>query len=68
LKRDKVNDRLKLIQSDVIYCEFGPSLDKISKPEPGNIDEFIETLQDKLDEKLNNNPPDTQTLGEILLQ
>jgi hypothetical protein len=35
-------------------------------PSPGNIGEFINILQDKLDEKLDNNPPENHTLTDIL--
>jgi hypothetical protein len=47
----------------VIYTQFQPALDRVTLPEPGPIDVFIELLQDKLDEKLDeSNPPDAPTL------
>jgi hypothetical protein len=57
-----------LVQTEIVYTEFAPALEKISKPEPGNIEDFIGVLQDKLDDKLENNPPDAPSLGDIFLQ
>ena len=38
-----------------------------TKSEPGNISEFIAVLQDKLDDKLeDNNPPDAPTLDQVV--
>lgn len=68
LERDEQNNRLRLIQSEIIYTEFAPALEKISRPEPGEVDDFVELLQDKLDDKLENNPPDAPSLGDALLQ
>jgi hypothetical protein len=44
------------------------SLEHIIVPQPGSIDTFLDLLQEKLDEKLENgaNPPDTPTLAELL--
>jgi hypothetical protein len=33
---------------------------------PGEIDDFITVLQNKLDERLDNNPPENHTLIDIL--
>lgn len=68
LEEDEETKRLRLVQTEVLYTEFGPALDRISKPECGEIEDFVGLLQDKLDEKLENNPPDAPTLGDILLQ
>ena len=35
-------------------------------PLPGKIGDFISVLQDKLDEKLDGNPPASQTLNDII--
>jgi hypothetical protein len=44
--------------------EFTESLDKITRSEPGDISDFVEVLQDKVDEKLDNqNPPDTEVIS-----
>lgn len=68
LKPSPQEDRLALVQEEVVYTEFGPALDRIIRPEPGNIKDFIEVLQDKLDEQLNGNPPDAPTLTDTVLQ
>ena len=68
LEEDEQRGKLQLVQSEIVYTEFAPALEKISRPEPGNIDDFIGVLQDKLDDKLENNPPDAPSLGDILLQ
>ncbi|MFH0989008.1 MAG: NotI family restriction endonuclease [bacterium] len=67
LKLDKKNNRLKLTQNKIIYTEFKPALRRITTVEPGKIDDFIEVLQHKLDEKLEGNPPDAPTLTDIIL-
>lgn len=48
-----------------VYTKFGESLEKITRSEPGDIANFVEVLQDKVDEKLeNHNPPDTENISE----
>jgi len=47
----------------VVYTIFSESLDQITRPDVGEPVEFIERLQEKLDEKLEtSNPPDTKTI------
>ena len=41
---------------DQVYTEFEPALLSITTPAPGNICDFIETLQEKLDEQLETPP------------
>ena len=45
------------------YNRIGPikwsTVCVITKSEPGNVQDFIDVLQDKLDEKLNDNPPES---------
>jgi len=67
LESDAEHDKLRLVQSEIVYTEFGPALEKISRPEPGNIEDFIGILQGKLDDKLENNPPDAPSLGDVIL-
>lgn len=45
------------------YTQFNDSLDKIAKPEIGSSDDFIMTLQEKLNSKLEENAPDTKTIN-----
>ncbi len=59
-----------LKRAETVYTLFNESLDQIIRPEVGSPDNFIEKLQEKLDEKLEGNPPETRTidvarLGEI---
>lgn len=61
------SDSYHLIQKDIIYTEFRPALKRIITPEPGKIGEFMDLLQDKLDERLEGNPPDAPTLADTLL-
>jgi hypothetical protein len=49
-----------------IYTNFKKALDKITMPSTGKIGDFINILQDKLDEKLVNNSPDNHTLMDII--
>ncbi len=66
LAKDKSKYTLK--KTDIIYTEFEPALNQITKSEPGDIKEFIGVLQEKLDEKLSNDgtPPITKTILEEL--
>jgi hypothetical protein len=66
LIHDKTNSVFKLKKIKTKYTDFKNALDKITMPSPGNIGEFINTLQDKLDEKLDGNPPENHTLADIL--
>ena len=64
LKYDKNSKRYKLSRTDVVYTEFTPALDKIVTPLPGPVEDFIEKLQNRLDEKLEGNPPDNYCITE----
>jgi hypothetical protein len=69
LQYDAARKRYDLTLTQTVYTAFKPALDKITIPEPGLIETFIEHLQNKLDEKLeDNNPPDAPTLKDILHQ
>ncbi len=61
---DKKDNVFKLNRKDVVYTLFEPSLQRIINPEPGNVKDFIEFLQIKLDEKLDGEEPETKTLGQ----
>ena len=57
------NEKLySLKRIKTVYTRFNESLDQIIRPEAGSPDDFIEKLQEKLDEKLEGNPPDTNTI------
>ena len=54
--------RYSLKRSKTVYTIFNESLDRIIRPEVGSPNDFIEKLQEKLDEKLEGNPPETKTI------
>lgn len=55
-----------LVLTSVVYTEFKPALLRVTTPESGDISEFIKALQDRLDEHLDKNPPDTPSLTDII--
>jgi hypothetical protein len=63
---NKKTKQYNLKLTDTIYTEFEAALLKITTPEPWNVCDFISLLQDKLDERLEGNPPDAPTLNDIL--
>ena len=67
LNLDTTSNRFKLIQNRVVYTEFEEALRQITTTEPGRIEDFVEVLQHKLDEKLEGNPPDAPTLTDVTL-
>jgi hypothetical protein len=60
-------NRLALTLTKTIYTKFWPALNTITTAQPGNIEDFIEHLQLKLDEKTGGNPPDAPSLTDITL-
>ncbi|MFZ0034326.1 MAG: NotI family restriction endonuclease, partial [Sedimentisphaerales bacterium] len=52
-----------LKRGKAVYTLFNDSLDKIARPEIGSPDDFIMTLQEKLDKQLEENVPETKILG-----
>jgi hypothetical protein len=67
LKLDKKNSRFKLTQNRIVYTEFQSALKQITTADPGKVENFIDVLQQKLDEKLEGNPPDAPTLTDLTL-
>ena len=64
---DQASNRYRLQWTRTVYTGFESALITLTKSEPGNINEFIAVLQDKLDDKLeDNNPPDAPTLDQIV--
>jgi hypothetical protein len=45
-----------------VYTLFNESLNQIARPAVGSPDVFVEKLQEKLDDKLDSNPPETSTI------
>jgi hypothetical protein len=60
-------NRLALTLTKTVYTEFWPALNTITTAQPGNIEDFIEHLQLKLDEKNGGSPPDAPSLTDITL-
>jgi hypothetical protein len=56
--------KFKLTLLETVYTKFEPALLKITQSEPGKIEDFLEKLQIKLDEKLDN-PPNTEVLTSL---
>ncbi len=55
-----------LVLTDTVYTEFEPALLKVTTPEPGDVSNFINILQTRLDEHLDRNPPDAPSLTDII--
>lgn len=62
LKHNEITNRNELVKTETIYTLFDESLKKITTANCGPIQDFIEILQDKLDDKLDGNPPDTHLI------
>lgn len=64
LARDGATNRLELVQDRVVYTSFEESLLQITRSEAGEMEDFVEELQDKIDKKLDgpSNPPDLEVV------
>jgi len=63
LVHDKTCNSFALKRWKAVYTKFAESLEKITRSEPGDMKDFVEVLQEKVDEKLDsNNPPDTEVI------
>ncbi len=67
LARDEAGNRFRLTKSETVYTRFQPTMLQITTATPGSIEDFLNYLQSKLDEKLDNNPPDAPTLADTIL-
>lgn len=63
----------RLVQSRTVYTRFRPALETITTAEPGEVQGFVDSLQERLDEKLavgnggvGTAPPDVPTLQDIV--
>ncbi|MBV6512601.1 MAG: hypothetical protein HRU80_05105 [Ignavibacteriales bacterium] len=63
---DKTTSQYNLTLVEIVYTEFEAALFKVTTPEPGNIEDFVNLLQDRLDERLEGNSPDTPSLTDII--
>lgn len=67
LTHDTQQNRYQMALSRTVYTKFDAALEKITRAEPGNVQDFIDQLQEKLDDKLeSSNPPDAPTLFDAL--
>ncbi len=63
LQKDESENRYKLCRCKSIFTSFDESLEKITRSEPGDVAEFVEHLQEKVDEKLEEDEgPDMETI------
>ena len=63
---DSVTNRYTLVQNRLVYTAFTSALETITTAEAGSVDDFMQTLQHKLDEKLEDgSSPDAPTLADI---
>ncbi|MGH9845869.1 MAG: NotI family restriction endonuclease [Blastocatellia bacterium] len=67
LALNKQRRTYELTLHQTIYTEFNSALNQITTAEAGPVDDFIEHLQEKLDEKLEGFAPDAPTIGDITL-
>ena len=66
LVHNESNNVFELQKIKTIYTNFKSALDKITMPLPGKLGDFVTVLQNKLDEKLEGNPPENHTLTDII--
>ena len=52
LRHDQTANLRRLTLTQIVYTRFGPALDKITKSEPGEVQDFVDLLQTRLDEVL----------------
>ena len=67
LRLDKRIKKFRLTQNRSVYTKFDSALRQITTAKPGKIGSFMDVLQQKLDEKLESNPPDAPALTDITL-
>lgn len=58
---EKAGTPYELFRERTVYTKFEPALNQITKSRPGKIEDFLQHLQEKLDEKLET-PPINRTL------
>jgi len=64
LIEERDQKRYALTKNDEVFTEFEPALLTITTPLPGMIEDFINLLQDKLDEQLET-PPNNKTIERV---
>ncbi len=69
LRHNQAENLKRLTLTQIVYTRFGPALDRITKSEPSEVQDFVDLLQTKLDEMLTagtgvGTTPDTASLQE----
>jgi hypothetical protein len=69
LDLDTAANHYHLALRKIVHIPFQSALESITTPKPGALDQFLNVLQEKLDEKLGNgSPPDTPTLSDVVIE
>jgi Restriction endonuclease NotI len=64
---DPSSNRYVLTRVKTVYTKFSDTLQQITVAKPGKVKDFVQVLQEKLDEKLDNStPPINVTLEDLL--
>jgi hypothetical protein len=66
LEFNKEENQNNLVLKEIVYTEFESALLRITTPEPGEVVNFINILQNRLDEHLDKNPPDAPSLTDLI--
>lgn len=66
LQHDKKLNIYRLVCGQIVYTQFHPALLKLTNAEAGPVDKFVERLQTKLSQKLEN-APDAPALADIVI-
>ena len=67
LVRDDARDLYELQLIDTVYTRFEPAMETLTTAKPGAVEDFIGTLQSKLDEKLEGTEPEAVALDDVIL-
>jgi hypothetical protein len=67
LTLDAARNVYRLKRGQIVYTKFEPAMLKLTTSEAGPVEVFVEKLQTKLDEKLDNNPPEAPTMVDVTL-
>ena len=63
---DKTDNQYHLTLVRTVYTEFSQALNQIITPKPGNIHNFVELLQEKLETKQSVSPEKPKTIMDII--
>ncbi len=67
VRLDKRTNRYNLTKHEAVHTKFAPTMRRVTDPKPGQIRDFVDQLQTRLDAKLNHESPDAPTLADIPL-